>query len=93
MIITKNLPSLYSDYFTWDTWLAIQALIVQAQADGVKYFVCGGGATMSWWFGSGFGTIQPWVELTTQTGGAYTTSFDANTIANLLEAGCTDVIF
>jgi len=93
VIITDNLPSLYSDYFTWDTWLAIQALIVQAQADGVKYFVCGGGATMSWWFGSGFGTIQPWVELTTQTGGAYTTSFDANTIANLLEAGCTDVIF
>ena len=62
-------------------------MIADANANGIKYFVCGAGAGMS---GMINGTqIFPWKELSTQTGGNWNTSADPSVISSEIVAGCS----
>jgi hypothetical protein len=88
VIVTDNLPSGQFDNFNTTVWAGIQAMIVQAQADGISYFVCGPGANDGVWLGGVW--IQPYIALAMQTGGNWTNSYNTTVISNMLIASCTD---
>jgi len=87
IIITDNLPGGQYDVFVPPVWAGIQQMIADANANGIKYFVCGSGAAMS---GNINGTqIFPWKELSTQTGGNWNISSDPSVISSEIIAGCS----
>tara|TARA_R100000935_G_scaffold28857_1_gene49229 strand:- start:49 stop:2247 length:2199 start_codon:yes stop_codon:yes gene_type:complete len=86
IILTDNLPGGQSDAFNSTVWAGIQQMILDANNSGIKYFVCGPGASLN---GSGsLSSIYPWKELATQTGGTWNVSADASQISADIVAGC-----
>ena len=93
VIVTDALPSFTGDEFNASTWAGIQALIVQANSMGVKFFVVGSGVDIQ---GNDPGQtggpivtpLYPWRELATQTGGGYDSNVSGTAISNLIIAGC-----
>ena len=81
------------DEFNASTWAGIQALIVQANSMGVKFFVVGKGVDIQ---GNDTGQtggpivtpLYPWRELATQTGGGFDVDVSGTAISNLIIAGC-----
>ena len=93
VIVTDALPSFTGDEFNASTWAGIQALIVQANSMGVKFFVVGKGVDIQ---GNDAGQtggpivtpLYPWRELATQTGGGFDVDVSGTAISNLIIAGC-----
>jgi hypothetical protein len=87
IIITDALPSGTQDQFNATTWAGIQSMILDANTNGIKYFICGPGVQQSSVIGGS--QIYPWRELADQTGGAWNQSSDPTTISNQIIAGCS----
>ena len=89
IIITDNLPGGTQDSFNATVWAGIQQMIVDANTNGIKYFVCGAGVGMSGIIAPIVTAIFPWQELATQTGGSFNLSANASTIESEIIAGCS----
>jgi len=93
VIVTDALPSFTGDEFNASTWAGIQALIVQANNAGVKFFVVGDGVNAQGndplqTGGPIVTPLYPWRELATQTGGGFDANVSGTAISNLIIAGC-----
>ena len=89
IIITDKLPGGTQDQFNATVWAGIQQMIVDANTDGIKYFVCGPGVNESQVIAPVVNPIFPWKELAEQTSGSWNASADPSVISDEIIAGCS----